>query len=133
MSEQLRPKLIKVLLSLGLSLSLVSHSAFADSGKARKSVRHESSLSAEVLKSELYTDYRGFDDKQESFWLSLERNDYRGRIFGDLGLSEIKAVNFNAPNVRLVGGGKKLTGGYFSNRSLEKPVNFSKANPQTPQ
>ena len=45
MSEQLRPKLIKVLLSLGLSLSLVSHSAFADSGKARKS-----GLSQEMLK-----------------------------------------------------------------------------------
>ena len=111
---------------LNFDQSITLESQKSSTGITRKSVRHESSLSAEVLKSELYTDYRGFDDKQESFWLSLERNDYRGRIFGDLGLSEIKAVNFNAPNVRLVGGGKKLTGGYFSNRSLEKPVNFSK-------
>lgn len=45
MSKQLRPKLIKVLLSLGLSLSLVTHSALADSGSARKS-----SLSPAMLK-----------------------------------------------------------------------------------
>ncbi len=45
MSQQLRPKLVTVLLSLGLSLSLISHSAFADAGKSRKS-----SLSQEMLK-----------------------------------------------------------------------------------
>ncbi len=95
-------------------------------GHTRTSLRHETSLSAEVLKSELYTDYRGIGKKQESFWLSLERNDYRSRIFGDVGLSEIKLIHFNAPTVNLVGGGKQITGGYFSNRSLLRSKNFSK-------
>lgn len=45
MSQKLRPKLTKVLLSLGLTLSLVSQPAFANSGKSRKS-----SLSPEMLK-----------------------------------------------------------------------------------
>ncbi|GEM_PF-6134962 len=97
-------------------------------GSINSSIRHETALSTEFLKSELYTDYRGVGKKQESYWLSLERNDYRGRIFGDLGLSELKAIHFNAPRVSLVGGGKKLTGAYFSNRSLVRPINFSKEN-----
>ncbi len=95
-------------------------------GDIKTSLKHETALSAEVLKSELYTNYRGIDDKKESYWLGLERNDYRSRVFGDLGLSEVKLVNFNAPSVALVGGGQKLTGAYFSNRSLLRPINFSK-------
>lgn len=95
-------------------------------GKTRSSIRHETSLSAEILKSELYTDYRGIDKKTESFWLGLERNDHRERILGDVGLSEIKLANFNMPTNRLVGGGQKLTGLYFSNRSLYKALNFTK-------
>ncbi|CBW27158.1 putative exported protein [Halobacteriovorax marinus SJ] len=98
----------------------------SQSGDSRGAIRHETSLSAEFLKSELYTDYRGVDRKQESFWLSLERNDYRNRIFGDVGLSEVKVVNFNLPTTNLVGGGQKLTGIYFSNRSLYKASNFTK-------
>jgi subtilisin family serine protease len=47
MPHNLKPKLVKTLLSLGLSMALLSTSVFADSGKARN---RKNSLSPELLK-----------------------------------------------------------------------------------
>src|SRR5690606_23623210 len=95
------------------------------SKKEKIDILHQTSLSAEFLKSEFYTNYTGTNGKKESWWLSLERNDYRSRIFGDGGLSEVKLYSFNTNSLKLIGGGRELKGLYFSNRPLNTASRFS--------
>lgn len=96
------------------------------SKKESLDVLHQTSVSAEVLKGELYSKYTGVNSHKESFWLSLERNDHRSRIFGDLGLSELKFYNFSTGSLKLIGGAKELKGLYFSNRPFSNASRFSK-------
>lgn len=93
--------------------------------KSKIDVLHQTSLSAELLKGEFYSSYTGVNNKKESSWLSLERNDYRSRIFGDVGLSEVKIYNFNTNSLKLIGGSRTLQGLYLSNRPLNVANRFS--------
>lgn len=95
-----------------------------DIGETR--TQHQTILSAEVLKSEFYAQYLGEDGKQQAYWLGLERNDHRGRIFGDVGLSQVKAYHFNSPNLNLIGGSRKIRGVSLTNRPIHLPSQFTR-------
>lgn len=86
---------------------------------------HQTSLSGEVAKFEFFGQYSGSNSASSDTWLSLERNDPNERIFGDLSLSNVTLLNFNSISSPLIGGGDRITGLSFTNRTLKEPTNFT--------
>ncbi len=92
------------------------------------SIFHQSATSFEFLKSEFYGSLVGENSRTKSTWLTLERNDYRGRIFGDLGASTLSLYNFRSNNLRLLGNSHDLRGMYISSKPFHESILFSTEN-----
>lgn len=97
-----------------------------NSGQTESITSYQSILSAEILKHELYTSYSGQNGKTQDTWLSLERNDHNARIFGDVGLTQMKFHHFTSPSLTLIGGARKITGAMFTNRPYTFATQFTK-------
>ncbi|MDD0852052.1 hypothetical protein HBN50_03045 [Halobacteriovorax sp. GB3] len=98
----------------------------SSANKKTSDLTHQSSISGEILTFETLGNYRGTNNKRDSWWLSFEKNDHNAKAIGNLGLSEVKIHHFNSPSLSLFGGGQKITGLYLSNQSLEESTHFTK-------
>ena len=88
-------------------------------------VLHDSYLSGELLKMEARTSITGENGKIKDHFISLERTDYRSRIFGDAGISKLKLYHFYTPSTDLIGGARRVKGIYLSNKPLVSSGSFS--------